>query len=95
MHVISRNRLNEFVDKYPETMTALGNWYVLAKRNDFSNFTDLKAIFPSADQVRKLAVFNVGGNKVRLVAAIHYNRRRRYIRAVLTHSEYDEGNWKD
>jgi mRNA-degrading endonuclease HigB of HigAB toxin-antitoxin module len=42
----------------------------------------LKAVFPPADQVGKLTVFNIGGNKVRLVAAIHYNRRRIYIRAV-------------
>jgi HigB_toxin, RelE-like toxic component of a toxin-antitoxin system len=51
--------------------------------------------FPSADQVGKLTVFNIGGNKVRLIAAIHYNRHKVYIRAVLTHSEYDEGKWKE
>ena len=43
----------------------------------------------SADQVGKLTVFNIGGNRVRSVAAIHYNCRRVYIRAVLTHAEYD------
>jgi mRNA-degrading endonuclease HigB of HigAB toxin-antitoxin module len=37
----------------------------------------------------------VGGNKVRLIAAIHYNRRKVYVRAVLTHAEYDEGRWKE
>ena len=41
-----------------------------------------------------LTVFNIGGNKARLVAAIHYNRRKVYIRAVLTHAEYDTGKWK-
>jgi mRNA-degrading endonuclease HigB of HigAB toxin-antitoxin module len=38
---------------------------------------------------------NIGGNRVRLIAAIHYNRKRVYIRAVLTHTEYDEGRWKE
>jgi len=52
-------------------------------------------MFPLADQVGKLTVFNIGGNKVRLIAAIHYNRQKIYIRAVLTHSEYDEGKWKE
>lgn len=52
-------------------------------------------MFPAADQVGKLTVFNIGGNKVRLVAAIHYNRRKVYLRAVLTHKEYDEGKWKE
>jgi mRNA interferase HigB len=55
----------------------------------------LRTFFPSADQVGKLTVFNVGGNKVRLVVAIHYNRRKVYIRAVLRHEEYDEGKWKE
>lgn len=50
---------------------------------------------PSADQVGKLTVFNISGNKVRLIAAIHYNRGRIYIRAVLTHAEYDEKRWKE
>jgi mRNA-degrading endonuclease HigB of HigAB toxin-antitoxin module len=53
------------------------------------------ALFPSADQVGKLTVFNIGGNTARLIAAIHYNRQKVYIRAVLTHDEYDEGKWKE
>jgi mRNA interferase HigB len=95
MHVITRKRLNEFAGQYPETKTALAHWYRLAKHNNFSNFAGLKSIFPSADQVGRLTVFNIGGNRVRLIAAIHYNRNRIYIRAVLTHAEYDEGKWKE
>jgi len=95
MHLITRKRLNEFADKYPETNTALAHWYSLAKQNNFSNFTELRATFLSADQVGRLTVFNIGGNKVRLIAAIHYNRRKIYIRAVLTHAESDEGKWME
>lgn len=95
MHVITRKRLNEFAEKYPELKSALAYWYSLAKRNNFSNFTELRAMFRSADQVGRLTVFNIGGNRVRLIAALHYNRRKIYIRAVLTHSEYDEGKWKE
>jgi mRNA interferase HigB len=64
------------------------------KNNDFSNFAHLRETFPSVDQVGKLTVFNIGGNKVRLIAAIHYNRGKIYIRAVLTHAEYDEQRWR-
>jgi mRNA interferase HigB len=39
-------------------------------------------------------VFNIGGNKYRLIAAIHFNRQKVYIRHVLTHPEYDRGRWK-
>jgi mRNA interferase HigB len=94
MHVITRKRLNEFADKYPETRNALAHWYQLVKQNNFNSFAELRSAFPSADQVGKLTVFNIGGNKVRLIAAIHYNRRKVYIRAVLTHKEYDEDKWK-
>ena len=58
------------------------------------NFAELRRIFPHSDQVDNLTVFNIGGNKARLVAALHYNRRKVYIRAVLTHAEYDAGKWK-
>ena len=49
-----------------------------------ASFAELREIFPDADQVGKLTVFNIGGNKVRLISAVHYNRRKVYIRAVLT-----------
>ncbi|OBQ07552.1 MAG: hypothetical protein AN482_14120 [Anabaena sp. LE011-02] len=95
MHIITRKRLNEFAKLYPDTKNALSQWYQLIKENEFSSFVELRQMFPSADQVGKLTVFNIGGNKVRLIAAIHYNRQKIYIRAVLTHSEYDEGKWKE
>ncbi|HEX4140283.1 MAG TPA: type II toxin-antitoxin system HigB family toxin [Candidatus Methylacidiphilales bacterium] len=94
MHVITRKRLNEFVDEHPDAETPLANWYRLTKKNRFRNFTELRALFPAADQVGNKTVFNIGGNKYRLIAAIHYNRNRIYIRAILTHREYDKGNWK-
>ena len=95
MHVITRKRLNEFAEKHPEAKASLAHWYNLMKRSDFPNFVELKTIFPAADYVGKLTVFNIGGNKVRLIAAIHYNRKKVYIRAVLTHTEYDEQSWKE
>ena len=95
MHVITRKRLNEFARLHPNTKTALTEWYQLVKKNDFASFVALRKTFPSADKVGKLTVFNIGGNKARLIAAIHYNRKKIYIRTVLTHAEYDEGRWKE
>jgi mRNA interferase HigB len=94
MHIITRKRLNEFADKYPEVRTALSQWYHLMKQTNFNSLADLRSVFSSADQVGKLTVFNIGGNKARLIAAIHYNRKKVYIRAILTHKEYDEDKWK-
>jgi len=95
MHVITRKRLNEFADKHPDAETALSRWYRIVRKTDFPSFAELRQAFPSADQVGKLTVFNIGGNKIRLIAAIHYNRKRLYIRAVLTHEEYDQSKWKE
>ena len=94
-HIITRKRLNEFASRYPEAKAALARWYQLVKRADFDSYAELRALFPSADQVGKLTVFDIGGNKIRLVAAIHYDRKKIYIRAVLSHKEYDEGKWKE
>ncbi len=94
MHVITRKRLNEFAEKFPEMKNALADWYRQMKQNDFASIADVREVFPSADKVGKLTVFNVGGNKIRLIAAIHYNRKKIYIRAVLTHKEYDAEKWK-
>ncbi len=95
MHIITRKRLNEFAEKYPSAKSSLQHWYKLMKKRRFDSFNHLREIFPSADQVGKLTVFNISGNKARLIAAIHYNRQKVYIRSVLTHEEYNEGKWKE
>jgi mRNA interferase HigB len=95
MHIITRKRLNEFAAKHPTAKSGLVHWYSLLKKTNFTNFVELRRAFPAADQVGGLTVFNIGGNKARLIAAIHYNRQKVYIRAVLTHAEYDAGKWKE
>ncbi|MCP4548584.1 MAG: type II toxin-antitoxin system HigB family toxin [bacterium] len=95
MHIITRKRLNDFAAAHPETHSALERWYRLAKRRNFSSFEDFRSSFSSVDKVGKLTVFNIGGNKARLIVAMHYNRRKIYIRAVLTHDEYDHDTWKE
>ena len=95
MHVITRKRLVDFALKHPQCSSALDSWYRIIKHSTISNFAELRSIFPSADQVQGLTVFNIGGNKVRLITAIHYNSQRLYIRHVLTHKEYDKNKWKE
>ena len=45
--------------------------------------------------IGKFTVFDIGGNKYRLITAIHYNRKKVYIRHVLTHTEYNREKWKE
>jgi mRNA interferase HigB len=94
MRIITRKRLLEFAEKYPDCSTALESWYRIVKHTDFNSFAELRQTFPSADIVDNLTVFNIGGNKTRLIAAIHYNTHRVYIRYILTHKEYDRGSWR-
>lgn len=95
MHIITRKRLLEFAEKHENTSIVLDTWYRIVKNSHISNFAELREIFPSADKVDHLTVFNIGGNKIRLIAAIHYNTQCLYIRHVLTHQEYDKEKWKN
>jgi len=95
MRIITRKRLLEFAKKHPDCSTALESWYRIVQHTKFRSFAALKLTFPGADQVGKLTVFNIGGNKARLIAAIHYNTSLVFIRHILTHKEYDRGNWKE
>lgn len=94
MHIISRRRLREFWEQHPDSATSLQRWYRIISRTDFAGIQDLRRVFPSADPVGRLVVFNIGGNKYRLVASVHFNRQKLYVRHILTHSEYDRGDWK-
>jgi len=82
MHVITRKRLNDFAARYPETGSALTHWYQLMKRTDFASFAELRAIFPAADQVGKLTVFNVDGNS----AEIRLGSLRRFITIIVEYT---------
>lgn len=94
MHVISRKALRNFWQKHPDSQGSLSRWFKIVQRTDFESFGDLRSTFPSADRVGDLVVFNIGGNKYRLIASVHFNRGKIYIRHILTHSEYDKGDWK-
>lgn len=59
------------------------------------DLAELRQRFPSADLVGRLTVFNIGGNKYRLIVRIEYQRQEVYIRNFFTHAEYDKEGWKN
>ncbi len=96
MHVITKRMLREFWEnpKYSRAQSPLLQWYQAAADAEWHCFADVKKTFGSCDQVGSKTVFDVGGNKYRIIAVIDYERQKVYIRAVLDHREYDEGKWK-
>jgi mRNA interferase HigB len=92
VHVISRKRLKEAALRYPELEIALDAWFRIAKTASWQNLMDVRKIFANADGVDKWTVFNIKGNKYRLITEINYRYQRLYIRHVLTHAEYDRRN---
>ena len=94
MHIISRKALRQFWEEVPDSTSALQRWYRIVNETEYRSFVELRQTFPSADKVGDLIVFNIGGNKIRLIASIHFNRGKVYVRHVLTHEEYDRGTWK-
>ena len=95
MHIISKKKLREFWVEHPRAKSPLEAWYQVAKHAEWESFADVRKTFNTADAVGRFVVFDIGGNKYRLIAVIHYDRGKVYIRHVLTHAEYDEGKWKD
>jgi mRNA interferase HigB len=94
MHVITRKALVDFWTRHPDSREALARWHKIVEKSSYQSFAELRLTFPSADMVGQYTVFNIGGNKYRLIASIHYDRGRVYIRHVLTHEEYNRGLWK-
>lgn len=95
MRVITKRKIIEFSKMHQDSENSLNSWYNIISKTDFVSFNDLRKTFPNADLVDNLTVFNIGGNKYRLIVAIHYNRQILYIRHILTHKEYDKNKWRE
>lgn len=99
MRVISLKTLKAFWQLHPAAEPPLRYWFRIVEAADWGSFAQLRQTFRSADAVRvasgnSVVVFDVGGNKYRVVAAIHYNADRLYVLRVMTHREYDRETWK-
>lgn len=80
-----------FADRYPDAAEPLDAWYRIVKAAAWQTPAEVKAQFGSASILSDdRVVFNIGGNKYRLVVSVRYRRGKCYIRHVLTHREYDE-----
>ena len=92
MHVVSIRPLREFWANYPQAETPLRSWFKAASRADWKKFEDVKAVYGAADRAAQYTIFDIGGNKWRVITVIHYNTGMVYVRHVFTHKEYDAWN---
>jgi mRNA interferase HigB len=90
MHIISRKALRDFWEIWPAAQAPLVAWFRIVEIGKFEDFNVLKAAFGSVDYVAPFTIFDIGGNKFRIIAAVHYNRQKLYIRRAYTHAEYDD-----
>jgi len=91
MRVISRKWLNELATRHPDAKSGLDAWFHEAETADWANPAQVKAQYATASILRNgRVVFNIGGNKYRLVVRINYAYRVVYVRFAGTHGEYDQ-----
>lgn len=95
MHIISRKKLRNFCKQHADCCDALDDWYIIASKANWGNLVEVQAVYPQAEAVSNFTVFNIKGNKYRLIASISYEKQVIYVKYVLTHAEYDKNNWKN
>jgi mRNA interferase HigB len=92
MNVIKKKTLEAYGKRYTDAGSALASWRKILDKTNFSDMNAIRVVFRTADFVDPFTIFNIKGNRCRLVTVIHYRYRRVYIREFFTHAEYDQWN---
>ena len=90
MRVIAKRTLREYWEKHSQAEQPLRSWHAIAAKADWSSPSDVKAAYRTASIVGiHRVVFDIGGNKYRLVARFDYEHKIVFVRFVGTHAEND------
>ena len=95
MHIISKRPLREFWARIPEAEQPLKEWWSNVSKAIWANPADVKSTYNTVDIYKACVIFDIGGNKYRLIAKIEFAIQTVFVKHVLTHKEYDRGNWKN
>lgn len=96
MHIISRPALIKFWIKHPDSETPLRVWFKKVEQSKWKNINELKADFPTADYVgNNRVVFDIKGNKYRIIILVFFLGQKMFIRFIGTHAEYDKVDAKN
>jgi mRNA interferase HigB len=94
MRIIKRGALEQFWEKHPDAKASLESWYAVVRRADWKTPSEMKRVYRNADLLGRRTIFNVSGNKYRLIARVNYRTQCVFVLYLLTHAEYDRGAWK-
>ena len=99
MDVTGRKLLQDFCAKYRDAEKPLTRWYKVANEAEWSNPAEVRKTFRDADSVKVISgstvtVFNIGGNKYRLIARVRCDLQKVIVIDILTHAEYSKDTWK-
>jgi mRNA interferase HigB len=99
MRIVTKPFLREAASEFPQAASWLAAFVTIAGKAAWKSLEDMRATYPHADAVttkskRTVIVLNVGGNKYRLILAVHFNRQIIFTLRFLTHAEYSKDNWK-
>lgn len=92
MRVVSNKSLVDFAAAHPDSGSGLQAWRKVIETGSYQHFAALNAVLNATDRVGDFYMFDVGGNKYRIIAAIHFNRQMLFVRHVFTHAQYN--TWK-
>jgi mRNA interferase HigB len=91
MQILSKRTLRLFWEKHPQAETPLKVWFATVSKAQWANFVEVKASFNSADLVGdSRVIFDIGGNKYRLIARVSYQYGRVMVKFIGTHKEYND-----
>ncbi len=91
MIVANKILLDDFVQRHVQALKPINKWLIQVSEARWSSHAELKRQFPSADYIKNgRYVFNIGGNKFRIVAVVIFLNGVMNIRFVGTHAEYDQ-----
>jgi mRNA interferase HigB len=92
--IVGGLKLIAFGEKHPPARNALNRWAEVVEEASWKSPAEMKQSFGSADMVGRQTVFNIGGNKYRLIAVIEYVLQIVLVQEALTHADYEKGAWK-
>ncbi len=99
MRIVAKPILKKFWEKHTDAERPLSRWYSITKKAKWSNFSDVKKTFGTVDTYNSgnytYTVFDIGGNKYRLIAKIEYDFQAVFIAKVMRHKDYSKETWKD